>query len=86
MANVIIVVGSVTAASRLAKKISHIDINSAVIHTPAAVSRQGCSYSVRTRLELLGEVKGIIKHSGIKVRQLLLERESGGVRVYDAIS
>lgn len=87
MSKLIITTGSITTAVRLEKLLnSYKDINAKVIHTPSAINNAGCSYSVKTSLNVLDFVKELSQKKQIKVRKFYIEEIMGEERVYHAIS
>lgn len=80
-------VGSVTTASRLAKKLTaHGDSQAAVVHTPPEMARGGCSYSVKTGMQSPLVVKKIAAESDIEIRGFYREITENGRKTYHAIS
>lgn len=87
MSDLIITVGSVTTAVRLEKRLNAAGIiNSAVIHTPAAVNSGGCSYSVRTPYKDLYTVKEVLEDKKLKYKRIYVEDKVDGESVYRALS
>lgn len=86
MSDIIIIVGSVTSAVRLAKRVNNMSISGAkVISTPAELqSHSGCSYSVRTSLENEGIVRNNL--NGLNIRGIFIEKRDGKERSYYDIS
>lgn len=86
-ADLIAVVGSITTASRLEKKISATGrIFSRIVHTPAELGNGGCSYSIRTKGENLPVVIETANRYRIKVKGYYLIESSNGKEVYHALS
>jgi len=85
MSSIIVVVGSMASATRLARRINRSGKSARVISTPANLrTNEGCSYSVRTELS----AKNIIANSsrGLTVRGIYIEDIVGEKRVYNDIS
>lgn len=86
-ASLIVVIGAITSASRLEKKLSqHCGIRSRIIHTPDIIGNGGCSYSLRTRGEHLPLVMQIANDCKIKVKAYYLAEVCNGKEVYHVIS
>ena len=87
MPNLIITAGSVTTAVRLEKRLNAAGIiNTAVIHTPPAISSGGCSYSVRVSYKYLSWVLNILSERKLKFKKLFKEDSANGESVYNALS
>ena len=81
------IVGSVTTAARLAKKlVSNGDLQATVVHTPPQISTGGCSYSVRFSNTSPDSVRRIANDIGIRIQKLYQERIVDGKKGYHAIS
>lgn len=81
------VVGAVTTAGRLARKMQAAgDLSARVVHTPAELNGGGCSYSVRTAFRSAEPVARIANENRIRVRRYYREVMVNGRRVYSAIS
>ena len=80
----LVTIGSITTASRAAKVIrKELGINVQVIHTPTALNRGGCSYSIRFSENYHLSVKRVISEYRIPVKKWY--SESGG-GVYNDLS
>ncbi|MBQ7751944.1 MAG: DUF3343 domain-containing protein [Clostridia bacterium] len=86
MSDIIVIVGSVTSATRLAKRINSQSVESArVISTPADLRvHSGCSYSVRTSLKNENIVRNNI--GGLNIKGIYIEKRDGNERSYYDIS
>lgn len=85
MSDILVVVASVTSATRLAKRLAKYgDTKARVINTPAKLSGSGCSYAVAADLSSEQFIRKNIQ--GITVRGIYIEEISGGERVYHDIS
>ena len=86
MSDIIVIVGSVTSAMRLAKRINSQSIDGAqVISTPADLSsHSGCSYSVKTSLKNEGIVRSNM--NGLNIKGIFIEKRDGKERSYYDIS
>lgn len=81
-----ILVGSSTNAERLKKSAERrLGFPAYVVHTPAAVSTGGCSYSVRMDDRALDEVRKIASDIGITIKNIYITKTENGERVYHAI-
>lgn len=81
------VVGPITTAARLEKKINiESRISVRIIHTPVSVSGGGCSYSLKTKAENFPIVLEIAKKYKIKVKEYYLCDINNGKEEYHAIS
>ena len=83
-ADLLVVVGSITTASRLEKKLH--GIYSRIVHTPAELGNAGCSYSIRTNGEHLPIVLQTAKDYKIKIKAYYLAEKVDGKEVYHALS
>ncbi len=70
MAYIYAAIGSITSATRLSRKLSQAGINASILHTPAAVNKGGCSYSVRVRERERGALMAAAESLGIKIRSM----------------
>lgn len=86
MSDIIIIVGSITSAARLAKRINNLSTERAqVISTPPELRNNlSCSYSVKTSLKNEHIVKNNL--NGLNVRGIYLEKRDGKERTYYDIS
>ena len=86
MSDIIIVVGSITSATRLARRINASSLHGAqVISTPQALrSNMSCSYAVKTTLANEPLVRNNL--AGLNVRGIYIEEKSGIERSYHDIS
>lgn len=84
---IIAVIGPVTTAARLAKKIEQTSgVSARMIHTPEAVSGGGCSYSVKTKSEYLPVIMQTAEKYKIKVKAYYIIEIAEGKEVYHDIS
>ena len=85
MSDIIIVVGSITSATRLARRINASSLQGAqVISTPQALrSNMSCSYAVKTTLANEPLVRNNL--AGLNVRGIYIEEKSGIEAVYEAM-
>ena len=86
MSDIIIIVGSITSATRLAKRINSVSLQGAsIISTPQELRNNlSCSYSVKTALANEGIVRNSL--AGLNVRGIYIEEKSGRERSYHDIS
>ncbi len=85
MSTILILVGSITSATRLQKRLEKYgDSRAKVVPTPASLGGSGCSYSV---LATLGSERFIRNNSGgITIKGIYIEEISGGEKYYHDIS
>ena len=80
-------VGSITTASRLVRILErNTGFPAEVVHTPAAVNKGGCSYSVRFPEAYIEEAKALIREYRVPVKRYYSESLSEGKREYHDIS
>lgn len=86
MSDIIVIVGSVTSATRLARRINSLTYDGAqVISTPVDLrSHSGCSYSVRTSLKNENIVRSNL--NGLNIKGIFIEKRDGKERSYYDIS
>ena len=86
MSDIIIVVGSITSATRLARRVNSQSLTGArVISTPQELRKNlSCSYAVKTALANEQIVRNNL--AGLNVRGIYIEEKSGNVRSYHDIS
>ncbi|MBR4724001.1 MAG: hypothetical protein IK072_04640 [Clostridia bacterium] len=86
MSDIIIVVGSITSAARLAKRINSQSLKGAqVVSTPPELrNNMSCSYAVKTALANEHIVRNNL--AGLNVRGIYIEEKSGKERSYYDIS
>lgn len=85
--DLIAVVGSVTTASRLERKLNENGrAFSRIVHTPAELGNGGCSYSIRTNGKNLPVVIETANKYKIRVKGYFLIEISDGKEVYHALS
>ncbi len=85
MSNILVVVGAITSASRLAKRLTkNGDRNVYVISTPAMLGGGGCSYSVRASLASEQFIRN--NPDGINIKGIYIEEQKGKERYYRDIS
>lgn len=86
MSDIIVIVGSVTSATRLARRINNQSISGAqVISTPVGLrSHSGCSYSVKTSLKNENIVRNNL--NGLNIKGIFIEKRDGKERSYYDIS
>ncbi|MBR4721273.1 MAG: hypothetical protein IK057_05875 [Clostridia bacterium] len=86
MSDIIVIVGSVTSATRLARRINSQSTEMArVISTPADLHvHSGCSYSVRTSLKNESIVRNNL--GGLNIKGIFIEKRDGNERSYYDIS
>ena len=85
MAEILVEVGSITSATRLAKRLKRAgDSKARVISTPAELGKSGCSYSVKASEESVNFIKN--NHQGISVKAIYIEKIKGEGREYYDIS
>lgn len=82
-----ILVGSITAASRLKKLLERVaGYPAEVVHTPSGLNKGGCSYSVQADDRLQSMVAPFAEEHGIPVRKIYTMEIVNGERVYHVIS
>lgn len=80
----LITIGSVTTATRLARLLErNTGYPASVVHTPSSINKGGCSYSVRFNEGMIVQAKKIIKDYGVPVRKFYSEDVKNGKRVYN---
>lgn len=85
MAEILVEVGSITSATRLAKRLMRAgDKNARVVSTPKELGKSGCSYSVKASQDSVDFIKN--NHQGISVKAIYKEEITVGGRVYYDIS
>lgn len=83
----LITVGSITTAARLARILEHnTGLPAETVHTPAAVNKGGCSYSVRFPEEHIELARELTAEYGVPVKKYYSETLCGGRREYHDIS
>lgn len=84
MSSILVLVGSITSATRLQKRLAKYgDKKAKVVPTPAKFGGSGCSYSV---IATLGSEEFIRNNSqGITIKGIYIEQVSGGERYYHDI-
>lgn len=82
----LITVGSITTATRLARLIERdLGLPAEVIHTPAQLNKGGCSYSIRFKDKHESFVRKIIREYKVPIRKIYSENIVNGKRVYNAV-
>ncbi|MDD6215099.1 MAG: DUF3343 domain-containing protein [Firmicutes bacterium] len=85
MSDILVVVGSITSATRLVKRLEKYGDSSAkVINTPSKLGGSGCSYSVRARLSSENFIRNNLY--GISIKKIYIEDRTGKERIYHDIS
>ncbi len=85
MSEILVVVGSVTGATRLAKRLGKYgDTKARVINTPEKLGGGGCSYSVVASLSSEGFIRNNLQ--GINIKKIYIQESAGGERNYYDIS
>ena len=86
MSEIIIVVGSITSATRLARHINKQSVSGAkVVSTPDGLKDHlSCSYSVKTSLSNETVVRNNLE--GLNIRGIYIEKKEGKERFYYDIS
>ncbi|MEE1224670.1 MAG: putative Se/S carrier-like protein [Clostridia bacterium] len=81
------IVGSVTMATRLKKKLEAASGQGvSVVHTPAKLAKtSGCSYSVRADNKLYSMIHPLCDEHGIHIKKIYLEEAVGKERIYSAV-
>lgn len=83
----LITIGSITTAARLARLIEKETGHPAeIVHTPVVINKGGCSYSVRFAEQYVDAVKATINKYKVPVRKYYSEAFVDGKRVYNAVS
>ena len=84
---IIVIIGSVTTATRLKKAVERQGVIEAeVIHTPAEISGGSCSYSVKLDFENMFLTLDTAKKQGIKIKKIYKEEKNNMEREYYDIS
>ena len=80
-----VIVGSITSAIRLSKLIEkYSGLPTSVVHTPSALNKGGCSYSVKTEAGDTKMIFQLAKEAGVTIKGIYGEKiESGGRVFYD---
>lgn len=87
MSFLLAVIGSITTATRLVKKIEQVSgISARIVHTPEEIAVGGCSYSVKTKAEHMPIVADTAAKNKIRVKGWYLAQNSDGETVYHDIS
>lgn len=82
-----VITGSSTTAMRLKKAVERtVGYPADVVHTPSALNKGGCSYSVKIDDRAVDEAIKVAKNLGIKIKGLYMEEIVKGERVYHVIS
>lgn len=85
MSDILVVVGSVTGATRLAKRLNKYgDTSARVINTPAELGGSGCSYSVSSALSSEKFIRNNLY--GITIKKIYIVEIIGGEKYYHDIS
>lgn len=85
MSNILVVVGAITSATRLAKRLTkNGDKLARVISTPQELGGGGCSYSVRASRESEQFIRN--NPVGISIKRIYIEEKNGEERYYRDIS
>lgn len=85
MSDILVVVGSVTGATRLAKRLNKYgDTTARVINTPASLGGSGCSYSVSAMLSSEKFIRNNLY--GITIKKIYIVEVIGGEKYYHDIS
>lgn len=85
MSNILVVVGAITSATRLAKRLmKNGDKTAQVISTPIKLGGGGCSYSVRASLDSVDFIKSNLNN--ISIKHIYIEEKVGEERYYRDIS
>lgn len=85
MGEILVRVGSITSATRLAKRLNRAgDRKARVISTPEKLGNSGCSYSVRASEDSIGFIKNNLR--GISIKAIYIEKIHNGEREYYDIS
>ena len=83
----LLTIGSVTTAMRLTRLLElEIGHPAEIVHTPSAINKGGCSYSVRFSEQYLEVVRSVVKKYKVPVRKYYSEAFAEGKRVYNALS
>ena len=82
----LVTIGSVTTAARVAKTIENtLGVSVSVVHTPSELNNGGCSYSVRFNDKYESDVQKLITEYKMPVRKWYREIYNNGQRVYNAV-
>ena len=82
-----VVTGSITSALRLSKALEReYGQIASVVHTPLAIKKGGCSYSVKTELCCKDDILNAASSIGIKIKGMYGEKNEGGGRTFYDIS
>ena len=80
-----VVTGSITSALRLSKVLeSQYGQIASVVHTPLAIKKGGCSYSVKTDMTDKNDILNAAKSIDVNIKGIYGEKtQSGGRTFYD---
>ena len=82
-----VVTGSITSALRLSKALEHeYGQIASVVHTPLAIKKGGCSYSVRIDTISKDDILNAAKSIDINIKGIYGEKTQGGGRTFYDIS
>ncbi len=85
--NLIVVIGPITTANRLWKRLDKdYGISARIFHTPVALGSKGCSYSLKTHFKNLPLITEAANRYNIKISGLYLSEKTEGEEVYHALS
>lgn len=83
----LITIGSVTTASRLAKLIEReAHLKASVMHTPSELNKGGCSYSVRVNCDDYIYISSLLKKYNIRIKHCYKEVCTPEGCVYNVLS
>lgn len=83
----LVTIGSVTTAARLARLLEKETCHPAeIVHTPSVINKGGCSYSIRISEQYIDVVKAVALKYKVPVRKYYSEGTEDGKRVYNVIS
>lgn len=83
----LITMGSITTAARYARLIEkNTGVPASVTHTPAAINKGGCSYSVRIPDQYMQLAKKLAAQYNVNVRKFYRESYVNGQHEYNVVS
>ena len=80
--NMLLIFGSATAAKRVEKTVAKYGVIAKVIHTPANISKSGCSHSVKINEKDFRDVVRVLSNSDIKILGAFKEYNVSGKVLY----
>ncbi len=82
----LVTIGSVTTAARVAKTIENsLGVSVSVVHTPSELNNGGCSYSIRFNDRYESDILRLVTEYKVPVKKWYREIYDDGRRVYNAV-